>query len=316
MRTVDSLTRLPQRLEYPLMAIGVFDGLHLGHQYILRQLVRRTKAKKGTSLLLTFSPHPQKIISPADAPPLLQTDQQKEDILGELGVDVMVRLPFTRRVSLYSPADFAREVLCNHGIREIHVGQNFRFGHRRGGDLEILKSLGKEFSFQVHETAPLRFRGQRVSSTYVRRILGEGRIALARRLLLRPYQIRGVVVRDSGKGVELGFPTANLDPENELIPANGVYATRARLSGSTVIGVTNIGHRPTLHPEYGGRPVVETHLLDFDRNIYGNPMGLDLFCRLRAERKFAGLADLVQQIEKDVEKTRQYFARVGLKEEP
>ncbi len=231
MQVIDDLSQFPRSLNFPIMTIGVFDGVHRGHQVILEQLVKRAEEKKGTSILLTFSPHPQKIISPNDAPPLLQTELQKQQMLEEFELDLIVCLPFTRKLSLHTPADFARQILHNHGIREIHVGSNFRFGHRRAGDIETLRSLGEEFQFEVCEIEPVYFRSTRISSSYIRDLLRKGRVALVKRLLKRPYQIQGLVVRGSGKGVELGFPTANLELENELIPAKGVYANRVHLAG-------------------------------------------------------------------------------------
>ncbi len=310
MRIVDNFAHFPESLNYPVMTIGVFDGVHRGHQVILRQVVKRAQEREGTSILLTFSPHPQKIISPNNAPPLLQTEHQKNRILVELDLDMIVCLPFTRKLSLLTPAEFAHQILHNHGIREIHVGRNFRFGHRRAGDIETLKSLGPEFRFGVYEIEPVYFRGTRISSSYIRNSLREGRVALVRRLLERPYQIQGTVVRGSGKGAELGFPTANLDPENELIPANGVYATLAHLNGNTYPSVTNVGVRPTLHERPQGSPVVEPHLLDFKENIYGSSMKLDFCFRLRAEKKFTGVDELKKQIGRDVEATRKYLRRV------
>ncbi len=309
MQIVADLAHFPQSLNYPVMTIGVFDGVHRGHQVILRQVVKRAQEKEGTSILLTFTPHPQKIISPDSAPPLLQTELQKNRILEELHLDMIVCLPFTRKLSLLTPEEFAHQILHNHGIREIHVGNNFRFGHRRSGDIETLKSLGPEFQFGVYEIEPVYFRGTRVSSSYIRNSLREGRVALAKRLLGRPYQIQGAVVRGSGKGMELGFPTANLDLQNELVPTNGVYATLAHLNGKTYPSVTNVGVRPTLH-ERADSPVVEPHLLDFRENVYGKSMKLDFCFRLRSEKKFKGVDELQKQIGKDVEETRKYLKRI------
>jgi riboflavin kinase/FMN adenylyltransferase len=310
MQIIHDLTQFPRSFSYPIMTIGVFDGVHGGHQVILEQLVKRAGEKKGTSILLTFSPHPQKIISPEDAPLLLQTELQKEKILEKFDLSLIVCLPFTRELSLYTPADFARQILHNHGIREIHVGSNFRFGHRRAGDIETLRSLGEEFQFEVCEIEPVYFRGTRISSSYIRDLLRQGRVVLAKRLLKRPYQIQGLVVRGSGKGVELGFPTANLELENELIPANGVYATRVHLDGQIYPSVTNVGHRPTLHEGTSGAPVVEPHLLDFHEDIYGRQMKLDFCFRLRAEKKFESIGKLQEQIARDAGEARKYFQRI------
>ncbi len=300
---------LPQDLSYPVMAIGVFDGLHFGHQEILRRLVRRATAKEGTSVLLTFTPHPQKIISPGDAPPLLQTFPQKAEILTRLGIDVMVRLPFTRELSLYTPEQFAQKILHCHGIREVYVGRNFRFGHGRKGDFHTLEELGRKSLFSVHSIESVRVRGIRVSSTTIRLALKQGRTSLARRLLDRPYQIRGTVVRGSKRGSAIGYPTANLDPENELIPATGVYVTRALVDGVAHWGGTNIGFRPTVDLLHRDRPVVESHLLDLDTDLYGKSIGLDFFFRLRSEKRFDRVESLKQQIDHDILRVREYAAK-------
>ena len=310
MQIIEDLAEFPPSLSYPVMTIGVFDGVHLGHQLILQRLTERAKKMEGTSVILTFTPHPQKIISPARAPLLLQTRQQKEKILEGLEVDIMLRLPFTRRLSLYSPPEFARQVLHDHGIREIHVGSNFRFGHQRSGDIGTLTSLGEEYRFQVHEIDPVYHGETRISSSYIRSLLAAGGVALARHLLGRPYQVEGIVVRGSGKGAQLSFPTANLELENELVPASGVYVTRAHLNGKTYPAVTNIGIRPTLSDQTTDKAVVEPHLLDFEENIYGKHMKLDLCFRLRAEKKFDGVEELKRQIGKDVTRTRRYMKKL------
>lgn len=310
MLTIENLDQLPQPRNYPVMAIGVFDGIHLGHQAVLRKLVERTRERKGTSILLTFYPHPQKIISPPDAPALLLTSRQREDILSHHDLDVMVQMPFTRALSLFTPEQFARKILQGHGIREIHVGSNFRFGRDRRGDVQVLRSFGRQLQFEVYEIEQVHFRNVAVSSTRIRALLKAGKVSLVKRLLNRPYQMRGTVLRGAGKGVELGFPTANLNPDNELIPGNGVYASRTYLDGFAYPSVTNIGYRPTLH-QPGNNPVVETHLLDFQGNLYGKPLMLDFCVRLRAERKFEGVEALRKQIQKDICVTRNYVARAS-----
>ncbi len=305
MQIIDDLNHLPPGLPYPVATIGVFDGLHLGHQAIVRRVVQRAREVGGTGILLTFSPHPQKIISPADAPSLLQLPVQKHRLLRELGLDILVRFPFSRQVSRFSPKRFVRDVLGSRGVKEIHVGSNFRFGYGRAGDFKTLESLGRKFGFEVFAIDSVRFRGQRVSSTVVRKLLGQGRVALCRRLLNRPYQILGTVVRGSGRGADLGFPTANLQPASELIPATGVYVTRATVNGAVFVGATNVGYRPTLG-EPADKPVVETYLLDADCDVYGEFMALDFWCRLRSERRFSNLDALKRQLGSDVRLARKY----------
>lgn len=311
MLIVEDLTQAPSSLRDPILAIGVFDGLHLGHQMILRGLVERAHARGGSAAVLTFTPHPQKVIRPADAPRLLQTQKQKEEMLDRLGLDLMIRLPFTRRLSLLTPEEFVSEIILRQRVKEIHVGSNFRFGHRRQGDFAALRELGFRYGFEVHEVESVCFRGCRVSSTRVRRLLTEGNVSLARRLLGRPYQIRGTVVRGAGRGKTIGFPTANLQLENELIPAVGVYVTRSLVNGGWTASVTNIGFRPTVDLRQPSGPVVESHLLDYHGDLYGKSMSVE-FCRgIRPEMKFADLEELKKQIRLDVKGARRYARRLA-----
>jgi riboflavin kinase / FMN adenylyltransferase len=311
MLIIHDLNQLPPDLKHPVMTIGVFDGVHRGHQEILGRVVRRAREKSGTALALTFDPHPQKMISPDQAPQLLQTPQQKQRTMNQLGLDVLIQLPFTRRLSLFSPEEFVERILFNQGIREIYVGGNFRFGHRRSGDFQTLSALGKRFGIEVFAINPIEFRDLKISSTRIRALLKEGRAGLARRLLGRPYHIIGTVVRGAGAGSRLGFATANLQVENELIPGTGVYASQSLVSGRRFPSVTNIGYRPTLHSEAPEKAVIESHLLDFDQELYGVTMELELCLRLRSERKFPSVEHLKKQIEKDVRRTREYLVRVA-----
>ncbi|MGH9339183.1 MAG: bifunctional riboflavin kinase/FAD synthetase [Acidobacteriota bacterium] len=309
MQIIDNLADLPEPLTYPVLTIGVFDGVHRGHQTVLKRVVEQARSLGGTSILLTFSPHPQRVISPGDSPLLLQTSRQKLQVLGHLGLDVTVMYPFTRDLSLLTPEQFARDILYNHGIREIHVGGNFRFGHRRSGDFQTLKTLGERFGFAVYAVDPIHFRGQRISSTRIRNLLQEGRAPLAARLLGRPYRIAGTVVRGAGLGVKLGFPTANLNPENELVPATGIYVTRTVINEKFYRSVTSVGYRPTVEEKKIETPVVETYLLDFDGDLYGRTIALDFCFRLREEKKFDSLDVLKEHIAKDVARTRRYLER-------
>lgn len=307
---VNDLTEIRTPLSYPVLSIGAFDGIHRGHQAIIRFLVNLAREKQGTAIVLSFSPHPQRIITPATAPPLLQLPEQKEKILKEMGVDVLVRFPFSREISLLPPERFVTEVLFRWDLREIVVGSNFRFGHKRSGDCETLAGLSRQRGIPVHAIEPVQFRGIRISSTRVRSLLLDGRVGLARRMLDRPYELKGTVVRGAGNGFVLGFPTANLEPQNELTPAIGVYAGRAHLSGRVLPCVINIGFRPTLYKRPEGVPVVEAHLLDFNGDLYGTTLSLDFCTRLRAEKNFDSLDSLKKQIAKDINVAREYLARV------
>jgi len=289
-----------------LVAVGIFDGVHRGHQAILGSIVARAGEKRCIPAVLSFHPHPQKVIASGRTPPLLQTFLQKAELMQDLGIRVFFRLPFSRRISLYSPREFVEKILSSVGAAEVHVGGNFRFGHRRSGDIETLKQLGKEYGFEVFRTDPVHFRGIRISSTRIRNMLSCGRVALAGRLLGRPYEIRGSVIQGAEKGATLGFPTANLKSENELIPSKGVYVTEAEVNQSKWIGATNIGYRPTLHGFTATEPTIETHLLGFSGNLYGKPMKLRFCFRLRDEKKFENLEALVAQIHQDIRSIKRY----------
>jgi riboflavin kinase / FMN adenylyltransferase len=305
--SVDSLApadRVPR-----IGAIGVFDGIHIGHQRILRRVVDRARSVNGESIVLSFFPHPQKVIASGSAPPLLQTFEQQAELLAAVGIDVFLRLPFTRRLSLKRPREFVEDILDRVGFKEIHVGGNFRFGHRRAGDFERLVELGEEFGFRAVQTEAVDFRGERVSSTRVRREVQAGRVALVKRLLGRPYAIRGTVVKGAQRGARLGFPTANLLPENELIPATGVYVSRARIAQGEFLGATNIGYRPTVQGYREPQPTVETHLLEFSGDLYGQCLEIEFCQRLREERRFDGLEALIAQVGRDMLWSARYARR-------
>ena len=307
MRVVENLDLLSSELACPVLTIGVFDGVHLGHQEILKRVVSRAGEVGGTAVVLTFRPHPQKVISSGDAPPLLQTDEQKIELLERGGIEVVVRIPFTRKLSLSSPRRFVESVLDHRGIREVHVGSNFRFGHRRAGDFQLLRELAGECGIRVEGIEQVRMGQGRISSTMIRENLGLGRVEEASSMLGRPYEIRGTVVKGAGRGDRLGFPTANLQVWNELIPAVGVYVTQVQLDGAPIGSVTNIGFRPTLTPGTDPLPVVESHLLDFNGNLYGQPLRLRFLKPLRPEEKFDNVEKLQHQVQRDIQKARDYL---------
>lgn len=310
MQVVENIAHIPAGVPSPVVAIGVFDGVHLGHQEILRRIVARAADRQGTAVVLSFYPHPQKIIAPERAPALLQTFSQRAEMMEQLGVDFFVKLPFNRTLSLLTPREFVVTTLGPTGVKEVHVGGNFRFGRGRQGDIQTLETLGEEFGFQVHRTTPVWKRGSRISSTRIRMLIQDGRVAAAKRLLGRPYEIRGNVVRGAEKGAQLGFPTANLKCDNELIPATGVYASRVRLGDRDYIGATNIGFRPTVHGYSEPEPTIETHILGFSDSLYGQALKLEICFRLRDEKKFESVESLIAQIDRDLLGLRRYSAWV------
>jgi len=306
MEFIETLEDLPERWRNPIVAIGVFDGMHLGHQAILREISRKAREIDGTAILLSFHPHPQKTISPGDAPPLLQTASQKMELLADIGIDVFIRLPFDREMSLLTPDQFGETILKPLGTREIHVGENFRFGHRRSGDYKVLGELGKKLGFEIFSTSIHHFRGKRISSTWVRNSIKQGRVELAGRLLGRPYEIEGMVVRGDGKGSTLGYPTANLNSSNELAPPSGVYISRVITESGVYQGATNIGFRPTIKKDPDRKSSIETHLIGFEDNLYGQKIKVSFCTRLREEKRFSSIGELTAQIEHDLTRTRAY----------
>ncbi len=310
MRVVRSLAQLPHGFPRPVATIGNFDGVHLGHQQLMRDLVRRAKEVAGTATVVTFFPHPLQILARDNAPRQIQTLQQKLAILADLGIQMAIVIPFDLRLARMTAYDFASGVLWDQlRLQEIYVGPNFAFGHRREGSFNLLKKTGEEKGFLVGRINQVQFRGSRVSSTAVRQALLAGQVALARRLLGRPYSLAGRVVHGSATGSKLKVPTANIQSENELIPRTGVYVTILDLDGSRFRSVTNIGVRPTINLVGADAPVtIETHILDFSGDLYGNRVSLEILLRLRDERRFPDQEALVAQISRDVARTRRYFA--------
>ncbi len=304
-RLEDAIPGLP----HPVATIGNFDGVHLGHERLLKDLVQRAASIEGTAMVVTFHPHPLQVLAPDNAPRQIQTLEQKLAIMGELGIQFVAVIPFTLEFARMSARDFAVDILWTRlGIEEIYVGPNFAFGRRREGSFNLLKEIGAEKGFYVGRIHQVQFRGNRVSSTSVRQALVAGQVALARRLLGRPPFLEGEIVHGAAIGTGIGVPTANLATENELMPRHGVYATLMTVQGQRHRGVTNIGMRPTIAP--GGavsEPSVETHLLDYQGDLYGQKARLELLLYLREERRFADKQLLAKQIQKDVARARRYF---------
>jgi riboflavin kinase/FMN adenylyltransferase len=308
MLMVEGFDELPADLPPSILTVGVFDGIHVGHQEILNQIVSRAKATSSTAGLLTFSPHPRKIIASGDAPPSLQTTEQKTEMLSNVGIDLLISIPFTRRLSLYTPEKFLEKILFHPITKEIYVGSNFRFGHRRTGNFELLKGMGDSHGIHVGMIKRIKLHGHRVSSTLVRKAVRNGDVGNAAHLLGRPYQISGTVIRGEGRGQTLGFPTANIQVENELVPLPGVYVTISEVNGLKHPSVTNVGYRPTIQPQLANDlPVVESHLLEHSTNLYGLPIRTDFLVRLRPERRFDSLDSLQLQIDKDVKTAKAYL---------
>jgi len=287
------------------LAIGNFDGLHLGHQKILKFLVRQAKRQKLLSCVLTFSPHPEKIFGP-DKVCMIQTLEQRLEGIENIGVEATLVVPFNRRFANLRPGDFIEKVLVHAAaVRAVVVGENFRFGKKREGDLPALRQCGDEFGFEVHAISQVRKNRTTVSSSHIRDLLQRGAVQDAASLLGRFYEIEGDVISGAGRGKELGFPTANVQSPNEIVP-RGVFFTLLDVEGKPRPALTNIGVRPT----FGRKKLtIEAHILDFRRNIYGESVKIDFLKKLRVERTFVSPEDLSRQLQKDMAAAERYFRR-------
>lgn len=295
-----------------LLTLGVFDGLHLGHQLIMKTVVERAREAGAVPTVITFDPHPRAVLHPESAPPLLQTFDQKIEGFGVLGIEQTIVVRFTKDFSNVSAQDFINDVVMDRlHAREVYLGKGFAFGHNREGNIELLKRLGSELGFVAGEVPEVKFRRQRVSSSKIRELLARGQVNLARRMLGRPYGVEGRVERGSERGHKLGFPTANLHPRNRVIPRNGVYVTGTLIEGQWRRSVTNIGLRPTFG--VASEPSVETFVLNWDGDLYGDVVRVRFLYRLRDERKFSSVAELTRQIKTDVARAESYFEHAGTK---
>ena len=301
----------PERWARPVLALGNFDGLHRGHRKILERLRRVASERGATSVVMTFDPHPPRVVRPDKAPPLLMTKAQKLEALAQAGVQGAAIVRFTPELSQWDPETFVRTVLVEWlHVSEVWVGANFLFGHDRAGNYTLLRTLGARYGFTVEKIDPVRYKDFVVSSTRIRRLVSEARVDEASALLGHPYCIDGMVVKGDERGRTIGFPTANLCTGNELIPPHGVYATTVIIDGIVRPSITNIGTRPTV--DHSGKTTIETHLFDFDRDLYGMTVRLAFVQRLRDERAFDSLDALKAQIAADCSRARVLFDRLSL----
>jgi len=301
----------PAWLAHPVLALGNFDGLHRGHVKIIDRVKRGAAERGGTPMVMTFDPHPSRIVRPDKAQPLLMTKEQRLEALRSAGIACTAVVRFTHELSLWDPEAFVRTVLAEWlRVSEVWVGANFLFGHDRAGNFSILRTLGQQYDFRAEKIDPVRYKDFVVSSTRIRRLVGEGRVDEAGALLGHVYAIDGTVVEGKRRGRELGFPTANLLTANELVPPSGVYATTVTVDGVVRAGVTNVGVRPTFGDST--ERSIETHLLAFDGDLYGRPMRVSFVQRLRDEHRFADLDELRAQIEADVRRAERLFRRLSV----
>jgi riboflavin kinase/FMN adenylyltransferase len=301
----------PAWLVHPVLALGNFDGLHRGHLKIIERVRRGAAEHGGTPMAMTFDPHPSRVVRPDKAPPLLMTKQQRIEALEQAGIAAVAVVRFTHELSQWDPEMFVRTVLVEWlRVSEVWVGANFLFGHDRSGNFSTLRSLGQRYGFRADKIDPVRYKEFVVSSTRVRRLVSEGRMDEAGALLGHQYYIDGEVVHGTRRGHELGFPTANLDTKNELLPPNGVYATTATIDGIVYPSITNVGIRPTFGDTT--KTMIEAYVLGFDADVYGRMLRLGFVQRLRDERKFEDVDALRAQIEADRRRAERLFAQLSV----
>ena len=295
-----------------VLTLGVFDGLHLGHQLIMKTVAERAGATGAVPTVLTFEPHPRAVLHPESAPPLLQTFDQKMEALGVLGIEQTIVIHFDQAFSQLRAEHFLGDVVVNRlHAREVYLGRGFAFGHNREGNIDLLRRVSSTLGFFADEVSEVRLRGHRVSSSRIRALLLAGHVNLARRMLGRPYGVEGPVVRGAERGAQIGFPTANIQPHNRVIPRGGVYVTATLIEGQWFRSVTNIGSRPTF--DDGQDQSIETHIMSWSGDLYGDVVRVRFLHRLRDERKFFSIEELKAQIGRDVLRAEDYFQRRGVK---
>lgn len=290
------------RFSHPVVSIGNFDGVHVGHQEILRRVVREASVRQGTPLVFTFHPHPLTVLRPERPLPLILSLREKISACFTTGVQGVIVQRFTNAFSLLTAETFVRRYLMEAiGVRKVIIGHNVSFGHNRTGRAETLVQLGEKYGFAVEVVGPVKVAGQEVSSTAVRAALSIGDMATVTRFLGRPYAVSGRVEKGFQRGRTIGFPTANLRPRADLLLPNGVYAVKVEVGGTQVSGVANVG----LNPTFGGNTrTIETHLFDFSADLYGQRLRVSFIAHLRNEQKFPSVQELIQQIHQDAQRAR------------
>jgi riboflavin kinase / FMN adenylyltransferase len=307
MKTIQGLTGLPPDVGPSVATVGVFDGVHVGHQMLIRKVVDEARARDASSVVVTFDRHPLELLSPKDAPQLITTLRQRAEVFDELGVDLLLVLRFDDKFRRFPAEHFIERVLVEAlGVVHLVVGANFRFGHGGTGSVEMLEEMGKRLGFTVdvfsllgHEEVP-----EAVSSSLIRRQLADGEVERVAEELGRPFRLEGHVVKGAGRGRGLGIPTANLDvPEKVILPKVGVYAGWLEHAGDRHPAVINVGYNPTF--EERDRPIVEVHALDFDGDLYGQVIGVEFTHHLRDELKFPDAESMMVEIRKDIARARE-----------
>ena len=310
MLLIEDLENIEKPFHHAVLTIGNFDGVHIGHQALFHEVIERAEALGGTSVAMTFNPHPLRVVKPDAQPPLITIYEQKVELIASAGIDVLIGVPFNREFAAIPARRFIEDLLVKRiGMRAIVVGQDYTFGRHREGNIELLRAMSHPLGYDVVVSDWIRIPRTttgRISSTRIRELVQAGQMNEAQRMLGRHYQIRGTVGTGRRRGgALLGFPTANITLQDELCPPTGVYAVTVQLSGKTFPAVANIGYSPTFDDHVF---TVEVHLLDFNQDIYGQCIRVNFIERIRDEIRFASLKDLSDQIRRDVETARRILA--------
>ncbi len=303
MRIIRGTKNITGPIPYPVMAIGNFDGVHVGHQALFRITAELARENEGTSIAFTFEPHPLKIIAPEKVPPLLTHFKKKMELIESFEINMVICADFTRKFADQQPRDFSKNILFEKiGVKEVVVGFDYAFGRGREGTIPYLKKMGEEFGFKVHVVDPFQVNDQTVSSSHVRELVEAGEVESASQFLGRNYSITGPVVSGYKTGQAIGFPTANIDTSKVQIPGTGVYAVRVVYENNSYDAVANIGFNPTFNRD---RLSVEVHIFDFNQVIYHHEIEVQFVTRIRSEKTFKSADDLVVQIKQDIDKARE-----------
>ena len=311
MKTITDLSEISKPFKDAVITIGNFDGVHIGHQALFHEVIEKADAIGGTSVAMTFEPHPMRFLKHNNHPPLITLYEQKAELIERTGIDVIICIPFTKEFAALTAREFIEDLLIQKiGMKAMVVGEDYRFGKNREGNLELLRTFAGQMNFEVIVADWIKMSRNlpdRISSTRVRELVMAGQMEEAHKMLGRHYQIRGVVVRGRDRGGKLlGIPTANINLHDELCPKTGIYAVTVERQDKQLMGVANIGYSPTFDDH---ELTVEVHILDFDKDIYGEKIRVNFIQRIRDEKKFSGISELIEQIHKDIAAAREIFAR-------
>ncbi len=307
MNVIYGIGKVNRLFKNAVLAIGVFDGLHIGHQELIQRIVKRAKEIKGESIVLTFDPHPIKVLDPQRYIPLISTLSQRILLIEQMEVDHCLVVNFTKRFSQMSPESFIKRYIeKNIHPKEIYVGCDFRFGNNRSGTLDVFKAEGARYGFRLHVVHSIEKGNEKISSTHIRRLIRSGRLKESGRLLGRTFSIMGVVKKGKSRGTKLGFPTANIYPRNEIIPPTGVYAVNVLVGNKKYKGMANVGVIPTFNA--ANKDInVEAHIFHFKQNLVGKTIVVEFLKKIRDEKRFSSKKQLIVQIKKDEKRIKSIF---------